>query len=104
MDAVKFLKERNRMCKGISCNECPIREKTLDMDISCDLFGADVEEIAEIVEAVESWSKEKPEELGKKYIIEINRTNCDGSAFGMKGLNCWLDRYDLAHLKEYKGE
>lgn len=97
MDAVKFLRERNRICKGHEeCNGCPIRKITK----RCDLFGKDVEKIVEVVATVENWSKEHPEEIGKKYIIEIDEG--DGYLYRIKGINEWLNKEELGQLEEYK--
>lgn len=53
MDAVEFIKERNRMCRH-GCNTCPANELT---------GGCDPLETASInllVQIVEQWSKEHP--------------------------------------------
>ena len=71
MDAVKFLRERNRMCEGGSCNGCPIRKAT--QGTSCDLFGADVEEIVEVVKVVENWSRENLGEAEKKSFMNFTK-------------------------------
>lgn len=53
MDAVKFIKERNRMCKsfGGSCNDCPA-----DKNTCCDAF----EWQEELVAIVEEWLAAHP--------------------------------------------
>lgn len=53
MDAVEFVKERNRMCKsfGRDCCDCPA-----DKDVCCDAF----EWQEELVAIVEKWSAEHP--------------------------------------------
>ena len=53
MDAIKFVKERNRMCKsfGGSCDGCPA-----DKNTCCDTF----EWKEKLVTIVEEWSKENP--------------------------------------------
>ena len=53
MDAIKFVKERNRMCKsfGGSCDGCPA-----DKNTCCDTF----EWQEKLVTIVEEWSKENP--------------------------------------------
>ena len=96
MDAVKFLQERDRMCERFECNDCPIGKITLMKN--CEYLSEDVEKI---VEAVEKWSKENPEEIGKKYIIEIDaitKNSCHVKGTG----NMWFDRDYLKSLEEYK--
>lgn len=52
MDAVKFIKERNRMCDIESCSSC--RANFLN-DCSCT-----TEDIVKLVEIVEQWSQDHP--------------------------------------------
>lgn len=96
MDAVKFLKERDRMCENHSCKECPIGKITLMGDCSYDKKEAE-----KIVEVVEDWSKENPEEVGKKYIIEVDAVDnssyhCCHTSIG------WFSKSQLEQLEEYK--
>ncbi|WP_418703797.1 hypothetical protein [Anaerotignum faecicola] len=60
MDAVKFLKERKRMCKslGESCTGCMINIKK--RELRCFQFCEKYPEKA--VAIVEEWTKEHPEE------------------------------------------
>lgn len=53
MDALEFIKERNRMCRSFSgsCNGCPA-----DKNICCSAFAWQ----EELVAIVEKWSKENP--------------------------------------------
>ena len=58
MDAVKCIKEFNRMCRSYDCcsDGCPLKRR-------CILFrnpNADSESIEALVAAVEKWSKEHP--------------------------------------------
>jgi hypothetical protein len=61
MDAVKFLNEKNRMCKsfGNFCDGCEIYNKN-DEFMSCDKYIETYPEQA--VEIVEKWSKEHSQE------------------------------------------
>lgn len=63
MDAIKFITEKQRLCKQFEhtdCNECPIYifMKNKNLHWSCneiqDLFPT------EIVQLIEQWSKENP--------------------------------------------
>ena len=50
MDAVKFLKERVRMCDSFDgCDGCPLQNECLDTEIEA------------MVSAVEQWSKSHPQ-------------------------------------------
>lgn len=53
MDAVKFIKERNRMCNMESCSSC---HANFLNDCSCT-----TEDIVKLVEIVEQWSQSHPQ-------------------------------------------
>lgn len=63
MDAVEFIKERNRMCKsfGGSCNGCPA-----DENICCDTF----EWNEKMVAIVEEWSMVHPLETRQSVFLK----------------------------------
>lgn len=63
MDAVKFIKERNRMCKsfGGSCDNCPA-----DRNTCCDAF----EWQEELVAIVEEWSSTHPSKTRQSVFLE----------------------------------
>lgn len=63
MDAVKFIQERNRMCKsfGESCNGCPARGGNC-----CSVFGWK----EELVPIVEEWSAAHPRETRQSVFLE----------------------------------
>ena len=55
MDAVKFIKERNRMCQSLhSCDKCPL------VAMPCKNIECMTNKIEEIVSIIEEWSKEHP--------------------------------------------
>lgn len=65
MDAVKYLKERSRMCKNHTCcSSCPLDEEARDC--------RNTEKInpEEAVEIVEKWSKENPQKTIKQDFLE----------------------------------
>lgn len=69
MDAVKFIKERNRMCDSfLNCHGCPLEktEDCLDNGIGC-IVG---DEIKQIVEIVEKWSAEHPQKTILQDLLE----------------------------------
>lgn len=101
MDAVKFFKEYQRLCKAHDkCDEC-----LLNCFTGCSynpVKGYSDDKLTTFVEFVEHWSKENPEEIGKKYIIEIDEV--DGDTCRVKKAKWWVYRADLEQLEEYKGE
>lgn len=63
MDALEFIRERNRMCKsfGVCCNNCPA-----DKNASCDGFAWK----EELVSIVENWVKENPRKTRQSVFLE----------------------------------
>lgn len=63
MDALKFVRETNRMCKsfGDSCEDCPAN----------DVSGCMVDQLyEEIVPIVEKWAKENPRKTRQDVFLE----------------------------------
>lgn len=58
MDAIKYLKEMNRMCNGSNCCECPLFENNNGKKVNCKILEKEYAEKA--VEIVEKWSAEHP--------------------------------------------
>ena len=63
MDALEFIRERNRMCQsfGDGCKNCPANK-----DRFCIAFNVD----EEIVPIVEKWSKENPRKTRQDVFLE----------------------------------
>ena len=63
MDALEFIRERNRMCKsfGVECENCPANKDSRCIDINLD---------EEIVPIVEKWSKENPRKTRLDVFLE----------------------------------
>ena len=63
MDALEFIRERNRMCQsfGVECENCPANK-----DNFCIAFNVD----EEIVPIVEKWSKENPRKTRQSIFLE----------------------------------
>lgn len=84
MDAVEFIKERNRMCKSFDddcdCSNCPAYRNNC-----CNTF----EWQEELVAIVEKWSAEHP------YVDSRNEVDADD-------VLCWMYQHDLP--KPPKGE
>lgn len=64
MDAIKFINERNRMCKsfGGSCNGCPA-----DKNFCCDTF----EWQERLVAIVEAWSTTHPRKTRQSELLKL---------------------------------
>ena len=63
MDAVKFIKERNRMCHSFeNCNGCPLLHENCDnyIDVRIEL----------VVQAVEEWSAAHPCKTRQSVFLE----------------------------------
>ena len=59
MDAVKFLKQKDRMCNSFSlCSQCPMSALKNNRNVSCIQLHERYPE--EVVRIVEQWSKENP--------------------------------------------
>lgn len=64
MDAVEFIKERNRMCDSVdSCSKC----QAYDELKRCDFCTEDPEKLVKIVE---QWSKEHPQKTMMQDFFE----------------------------------
>ena len=81
MDAVKYLKEKQRMCeKYIDCLDCPLDEVKSKHHITCIMTEKTHSE--EAVEIVEKWSAENPQKtilmdfLEKYPNVQLNDYGC----------------------------
>lgn len=68
MDAVKFIQERNRMCKsfGDECAGCPAN----DTNYRCKFSITVGDEAAKQVELLEEWSAAHPRKTRKSVFLE----------------------------------
>lgn len=112
MDAVKYLKEKQRMCeKYIDCLGCPIYELKSKHHITCVMTEKTYPE--EAVEIVEKWSAEHPEKPMWKQVNEeyagYRCTNCGAiSPYNVRGLSytpkfcheCGSEMHGVIELKE----
>ena len=68
MDAVKYLKELNRMCaKSNICDDCPIYKAT---GRNCGMAYSNAEMLAGHMGIVEQWAKEHPVETRQSRFLE----------------------------------
>lgn len=69
MDAVKFIKERNRMCKtNVSCFGCPAHD--IGSSNSCKFAMENWLSPEQQIEIVEKWSKEHPPKTRQSEFIK----------------------------------
>lgn len=70
MDAIKFIKERNRMCKsfnyGCGCQRCP----ACDDDLCCAISVMSKLDAKEQAAIVEKWSVEHPRKTRQRAFLE----------------------------------
>ena len=70
MDAVEFLKEKERMCRNCeSCSKCPADDQNNGLDMTCDCLEAEKPE--EFVAIVERWSAEHPVKTRQSEFLEM---------------------------------
>lgn len=69
MDAVKFIKERERMCDSDKCINCPLYKENNLAGVSCELFEKHNPEVT--VEIVEKWSKEHPVKTRQSEFLKM---------------------------------
>ena len=68
MDAVKFLKEKTRMCNSVNCCECPLDIENNGKRVNCQVIERDYTE--EAVSIVEKWSKDHPFETRQSKFLK----------------------------------
>lgn len=71
MDVVKFIEERNRMCKsfGNRCTGCPASNGS-DDDLCCIVSVTSTLDAKEQIAIVEKWSKEHPRKTRQDVFLE----------------------------------
>jgi hypothetical protein len=85
------------------CGDCPLNDVT---SVTCNIRRCIGDELSKIVEIVEKWSRENPEIIGKKYIIEIDKVDRDRGRkqYHVKGAQgFWISDGNITDLEEYKG-
>lgn len=73
MDAIKFIEERNRMCKsfdhGCGCQMCP----ACDNDLCCAVSVMSTLDTMAQIDIVEKWSAEHPRKTRQDVFLEQYR-------------------------------
>ena len=67
MDAVEFLKEKERMCS--KCTMCPADKQNNGFDMDCD--DLEVKKPEELVAIVEKWSAEHPVKTRQNEFLKM---------------------------------
>ena len=100
MDALKFMKEKKRMCASYNfCYQCPIDAVN---HYTCNsVILKEETELQKIIEIVKQWSKDHPEIVGDKYIVEIDCVADGGERLHIKDLDIWVKKRNLSKLKKY---
>lgn len=61
MDAVKFFKEINRLCKAQEdCKDCPLIGHACDVNTATIMSCYNIESVQKMVQIVEQWAKDNP--------------------------------------------
>lgn len=61
MDAVKFIKEINRLCEAQEdCKDCPLIGHACDVNTATIMSCYNIESVQKMVQIVEQWAKEHP--------------------------------------------
>ena len=70
MDAVEFLKEKERMCNKCSaCSGCPVCKENNGFNMDCEDLA--IEKPEELVAIVERWSAEHPKKTRQSRFLEV---------------------------------
>lgn len=97
MDAVKFFKTVNRLCKNQDCNVCPAKEKGRCM-VGFD--DTSIRNIEETVSKVEQWAKEHPINTRQSEFLKLfqdAKTNTEGVLVISP---CFIDKKMLNDCKD----
>ena len=100
MDAVEFLKEKERMCKKTDfCVNCPAYRENNGYDVPCDEFMNEYPK--EYVSCVEKWSAEHPAKTRQSEFLKMfpNTPLCENGSIAI----CPLDVDCYAKCSEKQG-
>lgn len=103
MDAVKFVKTINRMCKYYdmcSIQGCPLKEK----ELPCDEIHTMNDKIEELTQVVEEWNKEHPAKTRQSKFLKLFPFYPE-LGFNTKGIltlaPCSVDKRYREHQNEF---
>ena len=93
MDAVKFLKTKNRICKMYdNCFECPLGNvSTVDRGYQADCLANKMPNEEEAIARVEKWVEEHPVKTRQSEFLEMFPDAEVGTNGVLKIFPCWID-------------
>lgn len=72
MDAVKFIKEINRLCEAHEdCKDCPLIGHACDVNTATIMSCYNIESVQKMVQIVEQWAKDHPEVTRKSEFLKM---------------------------------
>lgn len=72
MDAVKFIKEINRLCEAQEdCKDCPLIGHACDVNTATIMSCYNIESVQKMVQIVEQWGKDHPAKTRKSEFLKM---------------------------------
>lgn len=72
MDAVKFIKEINRLCEAREdCKDCPLIGHACDVNTATIMSCYNIESVQKMVQIVEQWAKDNPAKTRKSEFMKV---------------------------------
>lgn len=72
MDAVKFIKEINRLCEAQEdCNDCPLIGHACDVNTATIISCYNIESVQKMVQIVEQWAKDHPVKTRQSEFLKM---------------------------------
>lgn len=72
MDAVKFIKEINRLCEAQEdCEDCPLIGHACDVNTATIMSCYNIESVQKMVQIVEQWAKDHPAKTRKSEFLKM---------------------------------
>ena len=78
MDAVKFIKQINRLCEAQEdCKDCPLIGHACDVNTATIMSCYNIESVQKMVQIVEQWAKDHPVKTRQsEFLKQIGRASC----------------------------
>ena len=72
MDAIKFIKEINRLCEAQEdCKDCPLIGHVCDVNTATIMSCYNIESVQKMVQIVEQWAKDHPIKTRKSEFLKM---------------------------------
>ena len=72
MDAVKFIKEINRLCEAQEdCKDCPLIGHACDVNTATIMSCYNIESVQKMVQIVEQWAKDHPVKTRQSEFLKL---------------------------------